>query len=87
MPAAFAAPNFSARLVMPDTATAVEAMQTRDTHAEQTRIYCECKNVKKALLCHIHTFIEEKYIEHLVDNDTSLVEEDIPTVLEYIFAN
>ena len=45
------------------------------------------KNVKKALLCHIHTDIYDNYIEHLVDGDTSLIEEDIPTVHENLFLN
>ena len=86
-PAAFEAPNIPARLVIASTATAVEAMQTRETHTEQTRIFRECKNVEKALLLHIHTAIEDKYIGHLVDEDKILTKEDIPTVIEYIFAN
>ena len=60
-------------------------MQARKTRAEQTSIYREWKNVKKALLCHIHTDIYDNYIEHLVDGDTSLIEEDIPTVHENLF--
>ena len=69
------------------SATSVESMQKRETHTEQTRIYCECKNFKRALLSHIYTSIDEKYIEHLVDENTSLIEEYIPTVIEYLFAN
>ena len=65
----------------------MESKQTRETHAEQTRIYRECKNVERALLCHIYTAIEDKYIEHLVDENTSLIEEYIPTVIKCLFAN
>ena len=85
-PTDFAAPKFPARLVIAYTATAVENMQTHETHAKQTRIYREWKGVEKVLLCHIYTDIEEKYIEHLPDENTSLIKEDIPTVLEYLFA-
>ena len=31
--------------------------------------------------------LEENYIEILTDEDTSLIEKDIPTVLEYLFSN
>ena len=31
--------------------------------------------------------IKEKYIEHLVNEDTGLIEQDIPTVLEYLPTN
>ena len=43
--------------------------------------------MEKSLLRHVHTAIDDKYIEHLVDDDTGLLEEDIPTVLEYLFTN
>ena len=41
----------------------------------------------KNLLGHIHTVLENKYIEHLVDYDTDLIEDDIPTVLDSLFTN
>jgi hypothetical protein len=43
--------------------------------------------MEKSPLRHIHTAIDDKYIDHLVDDDTGLLEEDIPTVLEYLFSN
>ena len=61
-PAYFSAPNFPAGRVIIATDTAVEAMQTREMHAEKTRIYREYKNVEKALLRHIYTSIEENHI-------------------------
>ena len=68
-------------------ATAVEAIHKKELHREQTRVYHECKNVEKALLCHIQNALEEKFIEHMVDKDTGLIEHDIPTVLECLFLN
>ena len=65
--------------------TAVEAVQSCETHNQQTRLCCECKDAEKSILRHIHTAIEDKYIENLVDDDTCLIKDDIPTVLEYLF--
>ena len=43
--------------------------------------------MEKALLRHIQTAVEDKYVEFLVDDDTGLIEEDVPTVLQYLFSN
>ena len=45
------------------------------------------KNVEKALLRHIQNALEEKFIKHMVDEDTGLTEDDIQTVLEYLLSN
>ena len=83
-PAAFVAPNFPGALVIDPASSAVQAVQARESHAEDIALYRECKNVEKALLRHIQTAIENKYIEYMVDDDTGLIEEDIPTVLDYL---
>ena len=80
-PLPFIAPVYPGPLIIPAGATAVQAVQARETHNEQQRLYRECKNVEKALLRHIQNAVEEKYIEHLVNEDTGLIEDDIPTVL------
>ena len=54
---------------------------------KKTRLYREFKDMEKALLYHIHIALEEKYIDHLVDKDTGLLEDDIPTVMEYLPKN
>ena len=51
------------------------------------RLFRECKNVEKALLRHIQKPTKERYVKHLVDEDTGLIEQDIPTVLEYLLTN
>ena len=43
--------------------------------------------MEKALLCHIQKAVEDKFLEFMVDNDTGLIEGDIPTVLEHLFSN
>ena len=86
-PRPFVAPAFPAPLTVPATATAVEAVNLRETHNERVRQYRECKNVEKALLRHIQGAVEDRYIEHLVNEDTGLIEDDIPTVLEFLFTN
>ena len=57
----------------------------REQHKEATRKYYECKNVEKALQRHIQDAIEDKYLETLVNEDTQLIQADIPTVLAYLF--
>ena len=86
-PPAFIAPAYPGTLTIPATATAVQAVQAREVHNEQIRTYRECKNVEKALLRHLQTAIEAKYVEHLINEDTGLIEDDIPTVLEFLFSN
>ena len=63
---------------------AVQALQAKQTHDEALRVYRECNNVKKALLRHIQGALKEKYVEHLINKDTGLINDDIPTVLEYL---
>ena len=57
----------------------------REQHQEQTRVYLECKNVEKALQWHIQDAIKDKYFDSLVDEDTQLIQEEIPVILAYLF--
>ena len=84
-PTPFVAPNFPGALILDPALTAVQQVQERETQKEQVALYRECKNVEKALLRHIQTALEEKYLEAMVDDDTGLIEDDIPTVLDYLF--
>ena len=43
--------------------------------------------MENVLLRHIQNVIEEKYIEHLLDDDSGLIEDDVPTVLDYLLSN
>ena len=83
----FVAPAYPGPLAIPSTATAIEALQLRDQHAEEKRLFLECKNVEKALQRHVQDSMEEKYTASLVDEFTNLITDDIPTVLEYLFYN
>ena len=86
-PAAFRVPVWPGALLIDANATPIEAVRAKEHHREMIHIYRECKNVEKSLLRHIQNALEEKYIEHMVDKNTGLIEHDIPTVLEYLFAN
>ena len=86
-PSQFRAPNFPGALVIDPAFTAIQAVQARESHTEDLALYRECKNVEKSLLRHIQTAVEDKYLEFMVDDDTGLIEEDIPTVLDYLFSN
>ena len=59
----------------------------RKNFIETKFVYIANKNVKKALSRHIQNAIEEKYIKHLMDEDTVSIEQNIPTVLEYLLKN
>ena len=82
--AAFIAPLFPHTLVIPNTVTQVEAFTLRDTHAEKKGLYYECKNVEKALQRHVQDALEYKYVAPLVNEDTELIHDDIPTILAYL---
>ena len=41
--------------------------------------------MEKALQRHIQDAIKDKYLETLVDEDTQLIQDDIPAVLQYLF--
>ena len=84
-PAAFVAPNFPGALVLDPSLTAIQAVQVREMHNEDIALYRECKNVEKALLRHVQTAVEDKFIEFMVDEDTDLIEDEIPEVLDYLF--
>ena len=43
------------------------------------------QNVEKALQRHIQDAIEDKYLESLIDEDTQLINADIPDILQYLF--
>ena len=84
-PTAFSAPEYPAALTIPSTATQVKALSLWEQHKDNKRAYYECKNVEKALQRHIQDAIEDKYLESLIDEDTQLINEDVPTVLHYLF--
>ena len=86
-PTPFQAPNFPLALTIDVLEIAVQAVEAQKTYDEQIRMYREHKNVKKFLLRYIHTVLDDKYIEHLVDYDTGLIEDNIPTVLNSLFTN
>ena len=79
---AFAAPDYPDALAIPTRTDQVKALNLRKQHREAKRVYCKCKNVEKALQRHIQDAIEDKYLESLINEDTQLIQDDIPTVLQ-----
>ena len=84
-PPLFAASNYPIPLHIPPGASQIDALTIQHIHTEQTRTYYKSKNVEKALQRHIRNAIEDKYLEMLVNEDTKLIQEDIPIVLSYLF--
>ena len=85
-PIPFVSPAFPGPLVIDPETTQVQALNLRELHKEQRRRYYECKNIEKALQRHIQDAIEDKYLESLINEDTQLIHEDIPDVLDYLFS-
>ena len=77
--------DFPPPLVIPQGTDHVTALALCKQHTEDKRKYYECINVKKALQRHIQDAIEDKYLESLVNDDTQLIQQDIPDVLAYLF--
>ena len=84
---AFEPPEFPGKLQIPRNTETIDAINIREEHRNNLALYRECREVEKALLRHITTAIESKYIDFLKSEDTDLVEDDIPTVLAYLFSN
>ena len=85
--APFVPPNYPPPLVIPQTATPIQAIELKERYNEQKRLYLECKNVEKALLRHMQEALEEKYTAAIVDSYTNLISIDIPAALDYLFYN
>ena len=54
---------------------------------ERRRLNLECKNLKKALLHYIQDAIEEKYIATLIDEYTNPLNNNVVSVIQYLFYN
>ena len=80
----FIAPQYPQPLVITANAAQIQALQLKEQHEEQKRIYLECKNVEKALLRHMQEAAEERYIRSLVDEYANFLTGDVPTNLEYL---
>ena len=78
----FAAPTHPLPFDTPATSTSIQALQSKENHAETNSAYVECENIEKAILRNVQDVLEEKHIEALVDQHTNLLTDDVPTVLE-----
>ena len=86
-PIPFQAPNYPAAFTIPNGTDQVATFTLWQHYNKAKRLYYEWKNVKKALQWHIQDAIKSRYMETLVNEDTQLIQEDIPTVLHYLFRN
>ena len=83
----FIPPQFPGQLSIPRGTDTIDAINLREAHKRDMHLYRECKDVERALLKHITVAVEPKYIDFLKNEHTDLIEDDIPTVLEYLFSN
>ena len=83
----FVAPRFPRALVIPPRTETIEALNIKEAHRRDVGLYRECREVERALMRHITTAVEPKYIDSLKNEDTDLIDDDIPTVLDFLFTN
>ena len=83
----FVPPVFPGQLTIPRGTDTVDDIHLREEHRNAVALYRECREVERALLRHITTAIEPRYIDFLKNEDTDLIEDDIPTVLTYLFSS
>ena len=69
------------------TATSIKAVHAKERHHEAIQFYRECNNIERALLRYTENALEFNYIEPLLNDDTGLIEDDFPTVLQYLDKN
>ena len=81
----FQAPVYPAALVIPATSTAIRAMELKEAHRDAIRNYRQCQHVEKALLNHLQKSLESKYLDAFMDDDTALLNADIPDILAHLF--
>ena len=81
----FVPPQYPGELNIDPEANHIAALNLREAHQEARCRYYECKNMEKALQRHIQDAIEPKYLESLINEDTQLIHDDIPDVLNYLF--
>ena len=62
IPLPFVTLNFPGPLVINPVHTHIQQVHERETHNEAITLYREYKNVEKALLRHIQTAVEEKFV-------------------------
>ena len=73
-PTPFLASNFPGLLTIDPLGISVEVVHAKEFYKENTQIYRDCKNVEKALLRHIQSALEEKYVEYLINKDIRRIE-------------
>ena len=83
----FEAPEFPQALTIPAGTDPAEAINLREEYRTNIALYRECREVEKALLRHITKSVESRYIDFLKNQDTDLIEKDIPVVLKFLFSN
>ena len=81
----FVPPHYPGELAIPAETDQITALNLRERHNEHKRRYFEYKNVEKALQWHIQDAIKDKYLATLVNEDTQSIQEDIASVLTYLF--
>ena len=83
-PTPFIASAWPGVLQIDAAAIAIDALHAKERHHKSMRLYRKYKYLERALLRHTQNALEFKYIEPLLNNDTGLIEDYLPTVLQYL---
>ena len=73
----FVPPTYPTPLVIPTTATDLQALKLRKQHKEAKRKHHECANVEKSILRHLMKAVHCQYLKPFVNNNTNLLDSNI----------
>ena len=82
-PTTFTAPVFHGVLTIDSTATitSVAPVYAKERYHEVICIYIDYNRVEQALLRYTQNVVKYKHVKHLINEDTGLIEDDLPLVV------
>ena len=81
----FEAPEFPGPLVISWGTDTADVINLREEHRTNVALYREWREVEKALLRQFTQVVEQKYIDFLKNENTDLIEDDIPQSWYFFF--
>ena len=74
-------------LYISSNSTPIEVLELKVAHTMKKLLCLECNNAGKYLQRHVEDAIEDNCIAPLVDENTNLLTDEIPTIINYLVYN